>query len=140
MCIRDRALADPSKTVIVNTAPSIRVTLGESFGMPVGTNVKGKMVAALRRLGFAGVFDCDVGADLTIIEEANELIERVQNGGTLPMITSCSPGWVKYCEHYFPEFIPNLSSCKSPQQMFGAVAKTWYAEKMGCLLYTSRCV
>ena len=126
-----KALADPSKTVIVNTAPSIRVTLGESFGMPVGTNVKGKMVAALRRLGFAGVFDCDVGADLTIIEEANELIERVQNGGTLPMITSCSPGWVKYCEHYFPEFIPNLSSCKSPQQMFGAVAKTWYAEKMG---------
>ena len=126
-----KALADPSKTVIVNTAPSIRVTLGESFGMAVGTNVKGKMVAALRRLGFAGVFDCDVGADLTIIEEANELIERVQNGGTLPMITSCSPGWVKYCEHYFPEFIPNLSSCKSPQQMFGAVAKTWYAEKMG---------
>ena len=126
-----KALADPSKTVVVNTAPSIRVTLGESFGMPVGTNVKGKMVAALRRLGFAGVFDCDVGADLTIIEEANELIERVQNGGTLPMITSCSPGWVKYCEHYFPEFIPNLSSCKSPQQMFGAVAKTWYAEKMG---------
>ena len=126
-----KALADPSKTVIVNTAPSIRVTLGECFGMPVGTIVKGKMVAALRRLGFAGVFDCDVGADLTIIEEANELIERVQNGGTLPMITSCSPGWVKYCEHYFPEFIPNLSSCKSPQQMFGAVAKTWYAEKMG---------
>ncbi|MBC8570674.1 NADH-dependent [FeFe] hydrogenase, group A6 [Zongyangia hominis] len=125
------ALSDPTKTVIVNTAPSIRVTLGESFGMPIGTNVKGKMAAALRRLGFAGVFDCDVGADLTIIEEANELIERVQNGGKLPMITSCSPGWVKYCEHYFPEFIDNLSSCKSPQQMFGAVAKTWYAEKMG---------
>ena len=124
-------LNDPTKHVIVNTAPSIRVTLGEAFGMPVGTNVKGKMAAALRRLGFAGVFDTDISADLTIIEEANELVERIQNGGRLPMITSCSPGWVKYCEHYFPDFIDNLSSCKSPQQMFGAVAKTWYAQKMG---------
>ncbi|MBQ8732012.1 MAG: iron hydrogenase small subunit [Oscillospiraceae bacterium] len=124
-------LADPSKHVIVNTAPSIRVTLGECFGNPVGTNVKGKMVAALRRLGFAGVFDTDLAADLTIVEEANELLQRVKNGGVLPMITSCSPGWVKYCEHYMPEFIPNLSTCKSPQQMFGALAKTYYADKMG---------
>ena len=89
------------------------------------------MVAALRRLGFAKVFDTNFAADLTIMEEASELVERIQNGGALPLITSCSPGWVKYCEHYFPEFIPNLSSCKSPQQMFGAVAKTWYAETAG---------
>ncbi len=123
------ALNDPTKTVIVQTAPSIRVTLGEAFDMPVGTNVEGKMVAALRRMGFAGVFDTDFSADLTIMEEANEFVERVQNGGVLPMITSCSPGWVKYCEHYFPELLPHLSSCKSPQQMFGAIAKTWYAEK-----------
>ncbi len=125
------ALNDPTKHVVVNTAPSIRVTLGEAFGMPIGTNVTGKMVAALRRLGFAKVFDTDVGADLTIVEEANEFVERVQNGGKLPMITSCSPGWVKFCEHNFPDFIDNLSSCKSPQQMFGAVVKTWYAEKNG---------
>ncbi|HEX2927193.1 MAG TPA: [FeFe] hydrogenase, group A, partial [Ruminiclostridium sp.] len=125
------ALADPSKHVIVNTAPSVRVTLGECFGMPVGTNVKGKMVSALRRLGFAKVFDTDFSADLTIVEEANELVERIKNGGKLPMITSCSPGWIKYCEYYYPEFLDNLSSCKSPQQMFGAVAKTWYAKKMG---------
>ncbi len=125
------ALADPSKHVIVNTAPSIRVTLGEAFGMPVGTNVEGKMVAALRRLGFEHVFDTDVGADLTIMEEANEFLDRVKNGGTLPLITSCSPGWVKFCEHNFPDFLDNLSSCKSPQQMFGAVVKTWYAEKNG---------
>ncbi len=125
------ALSDPSKHVIVHTAPSIRATLGEAFDYPVGTNVEGKMVAALRRLGFDGVFDTDIAADLTILEEANEFIERVQNGGVLPMITSCSPGWVKYCEHYFPDFIPNLSTCKSPQQMFGALAKTWYAQKNG---------
>ena len=130
----DKVLAvinDPSKFVIVQTAPSIRATLGEAFGMHIGTNVEGKMVAALRRLGFDKVFDTDYAADLTIMEEANELIERVQNGGTLPMITSCSPGWIKYCEHYYPEQIPHLSSCKSPQQMFGAVMKTYYAEKMG---------
>lgn len=126
-----RALEDPTKHVLVQTAPSIRVTLGEAFGMDIGTNVKGKMVAALRRLGFDGVFDTDLAADLTIVEEANELIERIKEGGTLPMITSCSPGWVRYCEHYYPEFIPNLSSCKSPQQMFGALAKTWYAQRMG---------
>ncbi|MEG0541370.1 MAG: [FeFe] hydrogenase, group A, partial [Angelakisella sp.] len=126
-----RAINDPTKHVIVEAAPSIRVTLGESFGMPVGTNVKGKMVAALRRLGFDGVFDTDLAADFTIVEEANELMERIKTGGVLPMITSCSPGWVNFCEHYYPEFVDNLSSCKSPQQMFGALSKTWYAKKMG---------
>ena len=126
-----KALADPQKHVIVQTAPSIRVTLGEAFNMPIGTNVTGKMVTALRRLGFDAVYDTDFAADLTIVEEATEFIERVKNGGVLPMITSCSPGWVEFCEHYYPEFIPNLSTCKSPQQMFGAVAKTWYAKKMG---------
>ena len=124
------AIADPDKFVIVNTAPSIRVTLGEAFGYEIGTNVTGKMVAALRRLGFNKVFDTDFSADLTIMEEANELVERVKNGGVLPMITSCSPGWVKYCEHYYPDQLDHLSSYKSPQQMFGAVAKTWYAKKM----------
>ena len=125
------ALADPTKHVVVQTAPSIRATLGECFGMPIGTNVEGKMVAALRRLGFAKVFDTDFAADLTIVEEANELVERIKNNGTLPMITSCSPGWVKFCEFYYPEMIAHLSSCKSPQQMAGAVIKTFYAEKMG---------
>ena len=125
------AIQDPTKTVIVHTAPAIRATLGECFGMPIGTNVKGKMVSALRRLGFDKVFDTDFGADLTIIEEANEFIGRVQNGGILPMITSCSPGWVKFCEHYYPDLIPNLSTCKSPQQMTGAIIKSYYAEKEG---------
>ena len=125
------AINDPSKYVIVHTAPSIRVTLGESFGMSLGSNVQGKMVAALRRLGFDKVFDTDFAADLTIMEEANEFLGRVQNGGTLPMITSCSPGWIKYCEHYYPDMLDHLSTCKSPQQMFGAVIKTWYAKKMG---------
>ncbi len=125
------AINDPEKFVIVQTAPSIRATLGEAFGMHIGTNVEGKMVAALRRLGFDKVFDTDFAADLTIMEEANELLDRVQNGGTLPMITSCSPGWIKYCEHYYPDQIGHLSSCKSPQQMFGAIMKTYYAEKMG---------
>ena len=125
------ALADPSKHVVVHTAPSIRATIGECFGMPIGTNVEGKMVAALRRLGFDRVFDTNFGADLTIVEEANELVERIKNGGTLPMITSCSPGWVKFCEFYYPELLGHLSSCKSPQQMSGAVIKTYYAEKMG---------
>jgi len=124
------ALNDPDKHVVVNTAPSVRVQLGECFGMPVGTNVSGKMTAALRRMGFDRVFDTNVAADLTIMEEANEFLDRVQNGGALPLITSCSPGWIKFCEHYYPEFIPNLSSCKSPQQMFGATIKTYYAEKM----------
>lgn len=126
-----QALGDPSKHVIVQTAPSTRVTLGEAFNMPIGTNVEGKMVAALRRLGFDQVFDTNVAADFTIMEEANEFLERVANNGPFPMFTSCSPGWVKYCEAYHPELIPNLSSCKSPQQMFGALVKTWYAEKMG---------
>ncbi len=123
------AIADPTKHVVVQVAPSIRVTLGEAFDMPIGTNVEGKMVTALKRLGFDRVFDTDFTADLTIMEEANELIERVKTGGTLPMITSCSPGWIKYCEHNFPDLLPNLSSCKSPQQMFGALVKTYYAEK-----------
>lgn len=125
------AINDPDKFVIVNTAPSIRATLGEAFGMHIGTNVEGKMVAALRRLGFDKVFDTDFAADLTIMEEAHEFLDRVQNGGVLPMITSCSPGWIKYCEHYYPELIPHLSTCKSPQQMFGATMKTWYAQKLG---------
>ena len=125
------ALADKSKHVVVQTAPSIRATLGECFGMPVGTNVEGKMVAALRRLGFAKVFDTDFGADLTIVEDANEFVERVKNGGVLPMVTSCSPGWVKFCEYYYPDQLEHLSSCKSPQQMSGAVIKTYYAQKMG---------
>ena len=125
------AINDPEKFVVVNTAPSIRVTLGEAFGNEIGTNVTGKMVAALRRLGFDKVFDTDFSADLTILEEAHELLDRVKNGGALPLITSCSPGWVKYCEHYYPEQLAHLSSCKSPQQMFGAVTKTWYAKKMG---------
>ncbi|MCQ4022769.1 MULTISPECIES: NADH-dependent [FeFe] hydrogenase, group A6 [unclassified Ruminococcus] len=125
------ALDDPEKYVVVQTAPAIRATLGECFDMPIGTNVKGKMVTALKMLGFDKVFDTDFGADLTIMEEANEFIERVQNGGTLPMITSCSPGWVKFCEYYYPELLPNLSSCKSPQQMTGAMIKTYYAQKEG---------
>ena len=125
------ALADPTKHVVVQTAPSIRATIGECFGMPIGTNVEGKMVAGLRRLGFDKVFDTDFGADLTIVEEANELVDRIKNGGVLPMITSCSPGWVKFCEFYYPDLLPHLSSCKSPQQMAGAVIKTYYAEKMG---------
>lgn len=125
------AIADPNKHVIVQTAPSVRAALGEEFGYPIGTNVEGKMAAALRRLGFDRVFDTDFGADLTIMEEAHEFIDRVQNNGVLPMITSCSPGWVKYCEHYFPDMTEHLSSCKSPQQMFGAIAKSYYAEKTG---------
>lgn len=123
------AISDTDKYVIVQTAPAVRAALGEEFGYSIGTPVTGKMAAALRRLGFDKVFDTDTGADLTIMEEANELIERVQNGGKLPMITSCSPGWVKFCEHNFPDFLDNLSSCKSPHEMFGAVLKSYYAEK-----------
>ncbi len=125
------AIADETKHVIVETAPAVRAAIAEEFGNEIGTNGEGKMVAALRRLGFDGVFDTDIAADLTIIEEANEFIGRVKNGGKLPMITSCSPGWIKFCEYNYPEFIDNLSSCKSPHQMFGAIAKSWYAEKMG---------
>ncbi len=117
--------------VFVQTAPAVRAALGEEFGLPIGTSVTGKMVAALRRLGFEKVFDTDFGADLTILEEATELVHRLKNGGVLPMITSCSPGWVKYCETYNSDFIPNLSSCKSPHEMVGAVIKSYYAEKAG---------
>ena len=125
------AIADPDKYVVVQTAPSVRAGLGEEFGYPMGTDVEGKMVAALRRLGFDKVFDTDFAADLTIMEEAHEFLDRVQNGGKLPLITSCSPGWIKYCEHYFPDMTENLSSCKSPQQMFGAVMKTYFAKSIG---------
>ncbi|PKM87367.1 MAG: ferredoxin [Firmicutes bacterium HGW-Firmicutes-12] len=124
------ALNDPEKVVVVQTAPAVRAVLGEEFGLPVGTPVTKKMVAALRRLGFTKVFDTDFTADLTILEEGNELLDRVKNGGTLPLITSCSPGWIKYCEHHYPEFLDNLSTCKSPQQMFGALAKTYFPEKI----------
>ncbi|MBO4305690.1 MAG: iron hydrogenase small subunit [Clostridia bacterium] len=125
------AIADPAKHVVVAPAPSVRVQLGEEFGMPIGSNVEGKLIAALRRLGFDRVFDVDNAADVTIMEEGTEFIHRVQNGGKLPLITSCSPGWVKFCETYYPEFIENLSSCRSPQGMFGALVKTYYAEKAG---------
>ena len=119
------------KYVVVQTAPAVRAALGEEFDMPVGTLVTGKMVAALKRLGFKKVFDTNFGADLTIMEEATELLSRVKNGGTLPMITSCSPGWVNYCEYYYGDLIPHLSSCKSPHEMFGAILKSYYCEKNG---------
>ncbi|MBQ2143712.1 MAG: iron hydrogenase small subunit [Oscillospiraceae bacterium] len=125
------AIADPEKYVVVQTAPAVRAALAEEFGYPIGTNAQGKMAAALRRLGFSKVFDTDFAADLTIMEEANEFLHRVQNGGVLPLITSCSPGWVKFCETYYPDMIPNLSTCKSPQQMFGAILKSYFAEKNG---------
>ncbi len=125
------AIDNPAKHVVIQTAPSVRATLGESFGMPIGSNVEGKMAAALRRLGFDGVYDTDFAADMTIMEEATEFMERLKTGEHLPIITSCCPGWVKYCEEFYPEFLPNLPSCKSPQQIFGALAKTYYAEKHG---------
>ena len=124
-----KAIGDPTKHVVVQPAPAVRVALGEEFGMPMGTRVTGKMAAALRRMGFDKIFDTNYGADLTIMEEGTELLSRIQNGGVLPMITSCSPGWVKFIEHYYPEFLPNLSSCKSPHQMLGAIIKSYYAEK-----------
>ncbi|NLM04283.1 MAG: 4Fe-4S binding protein [Clostridiales bacterium] len=123
------ALEDPELHVIVQTAPAVRAALGEEFGYPIGTRVTGKMVAALKRLGFDKVFDTDFAADLTIMEEGHELLDRIQNGGVLPMITSCSPGWIRFCEFNYPEFIPNLSTCKSPQHMMGAIIKSYYAEK-----------
>ncbi|MEA4845694.1 MAG: NADH-dependent [FeFe] hydrogenase, group A6 [Clostridiaceae bacterium] len=126
-----KALGDPDLHVVVQTAPAVRVGLGEEFGMPIGTNVEGKMTTALRRLGFDKVFDTNFSADLTILEEGTELLNRIKNGGKLPLITSCSPGWIKFCEHNYHEFLDNLSSCKSPQQMFGAVAKSYYAQKAG---------
>lgn len=125
------AIADPTKHVAICTAPSVRATLGECFGYEPGTEVEGKMVSALKRLGFDGVYNMNLTADLTIVEEAHEFLERLTTGGSLPLITSCSPGWIKYCEHYFPELTDNLSTCKSPQQMFGAVYKTFYAQKHG---------
>ena len=124
-------LKDPDCYVVVQTAPAVRAALGEEFGMEIGTNVTGKMVTALRRLGFNKVFDTNTGADFTIMEEANEFVERFSNGGVLPMITSCSPGWVKYIEMNYPELLPHVSSCKSPHQMFGAILKSYYAEKEG---------
>ena len=124
-------LSDTTKHVVVQPAPAVRVALGEEFGMPMGSIVTGKLAAALRRLGFEKVFDTDWGADLTIMEEGTELLGRLKNGGTLPMITSCSPGWIKFCETYYPDFIPNLSSCKSPHEMEGAMIKTYWAEKAG---------
>ncbi|MBE6992012.1 MAG: ferredoxin [Ruminococcaceae bacterium] len=125
------ALADPTKHVVVGTAPSVRAQLGECFDYPIGTNTEGKMVAALRRLGFDGVFDVNAAADITIMEEGTEFLNRLQNGGKLPLITSCSPGWIRFAEQYYPEFLDNISSCKSPQGMYGALMKTYYAEKMG---------
>ena len=125
------ALADPTKHVVVQSAPAVRAALGEEFGLPIGTSVTGKLAASLRRLGFDKVFDTDFAADLTIMEEATELVGRVKEGGVLPMITSCSPGWIKFCETYYPEFVANLSSCKSPHEMEGAVIKSYYAEKAG---------
>lgn len=125
------AIEDPEKYVIVQTAPAVRAALGEEFGYEIGTPVTGKMAAALKRMGFDKAFDTDTGADITIMEEGTELLERLQNGGKLPLITSCSPGWIKFCEHNFPDFIDNLSSCKSPHQMFGAVLKSYYAKQEG---------
>lgn len=122
-------LKDPDSYVVVQTAPAVRVALGEEFGMPIGTNVTGKMVTALKRLGFNKVFDTNTGADITIMEEAYELIERLKTNDNLPMITSCSPGWIKYIEMNYPELLPHLSTCKSPHQMFGALIKTYFAKK-----------
>ena len=125
------AISDPDKRVVFFTAPAIRATLGECFDLPIGTNVEGKMVAAIRRLGADAVFNMDLTADLTIIEEAHELLERLKSGGTLPLFTSCCPAWVKFLEHYYPDMLPHLSSCKSPQQMFGALLKSYYCQKYG---------
>jgi len=126
-----KVLQDPVKHVVVQEAPAVRASLGEEFGMPVGSLVTGKMLAALRRLGFNRVFDTNFSADLTIMEEGSELLKRVREGGSLPMITSCSPGWIKFCEHFYPDLLDHLSSCKSPQQMLGPIIKTFYAEQTG---------
>ena len=139
-------IKDPDTYVVVQTAPAVRVALGEEFDMPIGTNVKGKMVTALKKLGFDKVFDTNTGADFTIMEEANEFIERLSNGGTLPMITSCSPGWVRFAEKNYGELLGHLSSCKSPHQMFGAIVKSYFAEKYGvdrekiCMVSIMPCV
>jgi len=125
------ALNNKDLHVVVQTAPAVRAAIGEEFGYPIGTPTTGKMVAALKKLGFAKVFDTDTAADLTIMEEGTELVDRLKNNGKLPMITSCSPGWIKFCEHFYPDMLDNLSTCKSPQNMFGAVLKSYYAEKSG---------
>jgi NADH-quinone oxidoreductase subunit G/NADP-reducing hydrogenase subunit HndD len=125
------ALSDPTKRVVVQHAPAVSVTIAEEFGIQSGEDYDGKMVAALRRMGFDWVFDTSFTADLTIMEEASELVHRIKNGGVLPMMTSCSPGWIKFVEQFYPEFIPNLSSCKSPQQMMGTLIKSYFAEKNG---------
>ncbi|MDQ7792426.1 MAG: NADH-dependent [FeFe] hydrogenase, group A6 [Clostridia bacterium] len=125
------AVEDPDRYAVVQTAPAIQVTLGEAFGMPVGTVVSGKLATALRRIGFESVFSTEFAADLTIMEEAYELLERLEGHGKLPLISSCSPGWVKFCEHFYPEYLENISTCKSPQEMLGALTKTYYAEKAG---------
>ena len=122
------AIQDPSKHVVMQVAPAVRAAIGEEFGLPIGTRATGKMFAAMKRLGADKVFDTNWGADLTIMEEGTELLNRINNGGVLPMITSCSPGWIRFCEFYYPEFIPNLSTCKSPHEMEGAVIKTYYAK------------
>lgn len=126
-----KAIADPNKFVVVQTAPAVRVALGEEFGMPIGTRVTGKMAAALRKLGFDKVFDTDFAADLTIMEEGTELISRLEKGENLPLMTSCCPGWVKFVEHFYPELIDNLSTCKSPHEMEGALIKHYLADKLG---------
>jgi NADH-quinone oxidoreductase subunit G/NADP-reducing hydrogenase subunit HndD len=125
------ALDDPAKHVVVQVAPAVRVSIAEEFGQRSGTIATGRLVSALRKLGFNRVFDTDFTADLTILEEGHELLSRLQSGGTLPLLTSCSPGWIKYIEHNYPEYLGNLSTCKSPQQMFGALAKTYYAQNAG---------
>ena len=128
----EKLLEDPKKTVVVGTAPSVRAALGEEFGYPIGTDTEGKMVAALKAMGFDKVFDVDMAADMTIMEEGTEFISRLNDpDATLPMITSCSAGWIRFIEFNFPELLPNLSTCKSPQQMFGAIMKTYYAKKIG---------
>ncbi len=125
------AIVDPDKQVVFYTAPSVRATLGEAFGLPVGTNVEGRMITAIKQLGEVKCFNMDITADLTIMEEANELLSRLASGKPTPMFTSCCPGWIKFAEHYYPQYIPNLSTCKSPQEMFSALLKTYYCEKNG---------
>lgn len=125
------ALNDPERIVVVQHAPAVSVTIGEEFGLPAGTDCDGIMVAALRRLGFDRVFDTSFTADLTIMEEGSELVHRIKTGGKLPMLTSCSPGWIKFAEQYYPDFLENISTCKSPQQMMGAIIKSFFAEREG---------
>ena len=125
------ALADPEMHVVIQTAPSIRAAIGEGFGLPPGTPATGRMITALRRLGFDAVFDTNFGADLTIVEEAHELLTRLEGDGPLPMITSCSPGWINFLEKFYPELIPHASTCKSPMSMLSTLVKTYYAEKKG---------